>query len=571
MTCDEMTRPRQKRESTHHQLVLHPHTQPTLAMTTQAAQNPSTDVLIVGAGPTGLTAANVLARYGINFRLVERDDGPIPMEESRALAVQARTLEFFDLLGIGAEADRRGMQVDGITLFIYGKQAGRLPLQSREGEAARSYMLTLPQGDTQRLLLEALAERGAEPEWETTLTGLETDGDGATATLRRADGSEETVRARYVIGADGASSRVREALGLSFEGDTYQKRFFLVDCDVDWPQEHGELYLNMTKDYFLALFPMAGEGRKFHIIGNTSPEMDEGGVTVENVERLLRDEGLAVRLSNPRWASGYKLHRRMVSRLRSGPVFLAGDAAHVHSPAGGQGMNTGIGDALNLAWKLGAVCAGHARPNLLGAYNAERLPVARHVLETTDRNFEFETTDNPVYKRLKLLVAPLAARFIRKTEFGRGHLFDLISQIGIAYPDSPIVEAAAGVGRGPAPGERAPYGEFEARPHAGTNLFAQFSADAHHLLLFEGQEGGSGDWQQAFEAAAEHYAASIHVHAIAEENRALHKSYDAEQPRAYLVRPDGHIGYRGGPEDAQAFQQYLDNLFLPRAEVGASA
>lgn len=542
----------------------------------------TTDVLIVGAGPTGLTAANVLARYGVPFRLVDKGGGPTPMEESRALSVQARTLELFDLLGIGDKAVQRGLPVDGITLFIYGKRMGQMPLEGGN-ETSRPYMLNLVQGATERLLIDALAEADVKPAWNTSLTDLRVDDDCATATLQGADGHEEVVRARYVIGADGASSATRQMLSLPFEGDTYEKRFFLVDCEVDWTQDHGQLYLNMTKNYFLALFPMSGgHEHMFHIIGNTSPEMEANGVTVENVEQLLRKSGLDVHLSNPRWASGYKLHRRMVPRLRVGPVFLAGDAAHVHSPAGGQGMNTGIGDAFNLGWKLGAVCAGQAHPALLDSYDAERLPVARHILETTDRNFEFETTDNPIYKRLKLIVAPLAARAIRKTETGRAFLFDLISQIGIEYPDSPAVATATAEGEAmdkAKPGARAPYGVFEAGPHAGDGLFSLFSAEAHHLLLFEGaavngQSSGTGPadpLHEVLSAVTARYEVPVHIHMIAKDNRDLHARYGAEIPCYCLIRPDGHIAFRGRSTDVEAFADYLDGLFTPQTEVEASA
>ena len=357
-----------------------------------------TDVLIVGAGPTGLVTANVLAREGVSFRVVDKKAGP--NEESRALAVVARTLELFDKLGLADRAIEEGVAGTAIDLLAEGRPAASFSLADAGWDASPyPFYLALEQSKTERLLIAALEEAGSRVEWQTELAALTQHGGGTRAVVRRPGGDEEEIETRFVVGADGAHSPMRRTLGVPFEGDTYEHGFFLADVTMDWPMSRRGQYVNLTRGGFQGFVPLSGEGR-FRITGTLSPEHTAGGsLDLEDVRAMVREGGVDARIHGANWVTAYRLHRRMAGRFRVGGAFLIGDAAHVHSPAGAQGMNTGIGDAYNLAWKLALVAKGQARPALLDSYEAERMPVVRRVLGGTDRAFDLENSDNAFVKR----------------------------------------------------------------------------------------------------------------------------------------------------------------------------
>lgn len=538
-----------------------------------------TDVLIVGAGPTGLTAANVLARNGVGFRIVDSKSGPT--EESRALWVQPKTVEYWDKVGLSEEALFEGQTMTDIHLLIGGKPSGKIAFGG-QGEERTPYPfgLVLEQSKSERLLLGGLERVGGRVEWNTEFVALSHDGEeAATAVLMSPDGTEETVKAGWVIGADGARSAVRESLGLNLEGETYDNGFFLADVDMEWDKGHEDLYLNLTDDGFLAFFPMRGEGR-FRIIGNLTTDLktkhDAGEkVGLEDIRGIVEgDSGVGARLTGSRWVTTYRIHRRMADRFREGRVFLAGDAAHIHSPAGGQGMNTGIADAYNLAWKLAAVVSGEANLILLDSYEAERVPVARSVLAVTDRLFSLEVTDNPLLKRFRTVLMPGLLNLTERSRAVGGLLFGIISQVRVNYRESPAVGGGPGGGGGfgrkaPRPGDRAPFGAFE----DGTGLYDLLRGAAHHLLLFEGLRAdhqGSAASRAEIEALLGRYEVPVVVHRVGAANRRLHELYGAKGPKAFLVRPDGYVAYRGPAGDALGLERYLENLYAKRSTGGAS-
>jgi len=539
-----------------------------------------TDVLIVGAGPTGLAAANVLARNGVGFRIVDSKSGPT--EESRALWVQPRTVEYWDKLGLSEEALAEGQTMTDIHLLIGGKPSGKIAFGG-QGEERTPYPfgLILEQSKSERLLLRGLERAGGRVEWNTELVALSHDEEAATAVLRRSDGTEEAVEAAWVIGADGARSAVRESLGLKLEGETYDNGFFLADVAMEWDKGHEDLYLNLTDDGFLAFFPMRGEGR-FRVIGSLTADLkakhDAGEkVGLKDIRGIVEEEsGVGVRLTGSRWVTTYRIHRRMVDRFREGRVFLAGDAAHIHSPAGGQGMNTGIGDAFNLAWKLAAVVRGAARPILLDSYEAERLPVAREVLSVTDRLFSLEVTDNPFLKRFRTVLMPGLLNLTERSRAVGGLLFGIISQVRVNYRESPVVggESRGGGGfgrRAPRPGDRAPFGTLE----DGTSLYHLLRGTAHHLLFFEGLRAdhhrGSGVSRAEIEALLGRYKVPVVVHRVGAGNRKLHELYGAKGPKAFLIRSDGYIAYRGPAGDALGLGRCLENASYAKRSEGVAS
>lgn len=533
----------------------------------------NTDVLIVGAGPTGLTAANLLARSGIKFRIIDKTDGPT--EESRALVVHAKTLELFDKLELADRAVEGGQEMGVAEVLRGGKSVGKISFFEDGQDQRTSYPMALiyEQHRTERLLIQGLEEADGRIEWNTELLDLSQTSDGVRATVRRSDGSEETIEARWVIGADGASSPVRHYLDLDFEGDTYEQTLFLADLEMDSKLEDHRVYIDITRTGFYGLFPMPGE-RRFRLIGNVTGELEgKEAFTTEDVQRTLDEHsGLRTRITSLHWSSIYRTHRRMTERFRVGRVFLAGDAAHIHSPAGGQGMNTGIGDAYNLGWKLASVVKGEAKPELLDSYEAERMPFARAILNGSDQAFSLiGDVNNPIAQRLKVLVAPMLFRIVSEVPILRKWGFWFVSQLWTSYKDSPAVEGSEQVKKGPRAGDRAPYGLLE----SGESVFALLRGPNHYLLIFEGKEPDPTRLEagnEEIEGLLDRYAAPVSIYTISAENKQLHERYGAKAPSLFLVRPDGHVAYRGEAADIVGLRMYLDRMFVKdRERAGRSS
>lgn len=528
----------------------------------------TTDVLVIGAGPTGLTAANVLAHSGVKFRIIDKAPGPV--EETRAIGVQAKTLELLDKFGLGGRVADEGLKTGAFELFDEGRPVGRLPFLKDGGDDRTPYpfLLILEQSKTERLLTQNLEKSGNEVEWSTELLRLAQTPDGVRAAVRTPGGSEETIEAAWVVGADGASSPVRHSLDLGFEGDTYEQTLFLADMEMEWGLGSQGIYVDLARDGFYGFFPLVGE-KRFRLIGSMPEELeDKEEITAGDIQRVLDERsGLRTKITDVHWTSVYRIHRRMTERFRAGRVFLAGDAAHIHSPAGGQGMNTGIGDAYNLGWKLALVVKGHANESLLDSYEAERMPFARAILNGSDRGFSLvqSISGTKLQRRVKLTAIFTFFRLMSLTATFRERAFWFISQLWTNYHESPAVARSSPAKKGPKAGDRAPYGFFEAGPQAGRSLFEVLRGTDHHLLVFEGSKSGSMEIEAVREEAAEildRYRIPDEVHLITAENLQLHERYGAKEPSLFLIRPDGHIGYRGGASDIVGLRMYLDGLFV---------
>ena len=334
------------------------------------------DVLIVGAGPTGLVLALWLTRLEVKVRIIDKTAAP--GTTSRALAVQARTLELYGQLGLSDVVVERGHKVPAVNLWVKGEPAARLPFETIGADLTPyPFLHIFPQDQHERLLIERLTALGVSVERHTELSGFAEEGETIAARLRGADGREETCRARYIAGCDGASSRVRETMATGFPGGTYRQVFYVADVDADGPALDGELHLDLDEADFLAVFPLAGRGRA-RLIGSVRDARADRAESLEFADVSDRAiNHLKVRVNKVNWFSTYRVHHRVAEHFRKSRAFLLGDAAHIHSPAGGQGMNTGIGDAINLAWKISAVCAGRATDKLLDSYEIERIGFAR--------------------------------------------------------------------------------------------------------------------------------------------------------------------------------------------------
>jgi 2-polyprenyl-6-methoxyphenol hydroxylase-like FAD-dependent oxidoreductase len=532
----------------------------------------SCEVLIVGAGPTGLMLACQLARFGISHRIVEKNSGPTT--QSRALAIQARSLELFAQLGIAQQAVEQGKRAKAVNYVARGKLAQRISLEGHgESLTAFPYLLILDQSRTEQLLIDFLVQHDHSVEWQTELVSFTQNSQGVLATLQHWNGTQEQVQAAWLVGADGAKSVVRRILDIPFGGKTYQYSLFVLDCKVDLPFKDDEGYIAFSDTSFAAFFPMT-EGRCRVISMLPEERADKEQVTFDDVtkgfaERMQMD----VKLSDPKWLSVYHSHHRSVATFRKGRCFLAGDAAHVHSPVGAQGMNTGLQDAHNLAWKLAMVISGQAQQSVLDTYDEERLPIAKSLVRTTDRVFNLTLNTNPVVRFWIMYVAPKALALVVNEKHLARLAFTTISQIGIRYRTSSLSQQAslgAFPRHAPQPEDRLPYVLFhEQGKHV--NIQDKVKAPAFHLFFFPGTQSGAR--AQALQQAADTFDGAIVVETIplTVETRPLYQALGVPRGGCYLVRPDMYIAYRSAAWNAEHFALYLERFLITTAQRRTSS
>jgi len=521
----------------------------------------SRGVLIVGAGPTGLLLACQLALRSVPFRIIDKADDHTT--QSRALVVQARSLEIFEQMGIAQEAIERGERARAVGLIVNGRRVFELPVGTvGERLTAYPFLLMLEQSNTEAMLAALLDRLGHAVERKTELLGLADGTDGVTATVRHGNGSEEVIKADWLVGADGAHSIVRQSLGIPFSGKTYEQSLFVLDCEVLPRLPRDVMYVVMSDQAFTGFFPLTN-GRS-RVLGTVPPGLENRETMTFNdvaigFEQRVR---MPVRLQNPAWISLYRSHHRVVSTFRSGYCFLAGDAAHIHSPVGAQGMNTGLQDACNLAWKLALVMQGRAEISLLDTYHEERIGIARRLVETTDRAFNYVNSQHPVLKAARLnvmpLILPFVAPLVLRQRFLQETVFRTISQIGISYRDSVLSQEAPDARfprPAPRPGDRVPYvpppGTFPGSGGltTGTKL---------HLVHFSGAAAGIGPDHRAKQAVAGFDdLVDIQQVPLTGETEALYRAFGIDQTGFFLIRPDQYIAYRGVSVAPETLQPYL--------------
>ena len=510
----------------------------------------NTDVIIIGAGPTGLSLACQFIRYGIDFVVVEKNESFTPF--SKAIGVQARTLEIYDQLGLAQPAIEEGEIANMIRLVEGGEVRGEMHLGNFGKDLSQfPYMLMLEQSKNEELLYRYMQSQGREVLWKTELESFTQDENGVTARIRTTAGETQTVHGKYLVGCDGARSPVRHGLGLTFEGSTFERLFYVADARVDWELPHDSLHVCLAREVFTAFFPMKGENR-YRIIG-TFPESknaEQGEVLYEEIEQQIKDEAqLLLEISDVRWFSLYKVHSRRVNKFSEGRCFLAGDSAHIHSPTGAQGMNTGIGDAYNLAWKLALVIKGFAAPSLLDTYNEERSANAKRLLESTDRIFEFAAGSNWLLGLIRTTILPPIAGFVTSIEPIRKMFFPLISQIGITYRDHTLSYHTEDEPDDVEAGDRLPYFLLN-----GRSIFDYLKEPKFHLLVFSNDEHDSlcEDFQREFG----HVAACQVVPVDAR----VREIFEKENDFIVLLRPDNHIAFISSEISLDGARDYLDRI-----------
>jgi 2-polyprenyl-6-methoxyphenol hydroxylase-like FAD-dependent oxidoreductase len=531
--------------------------------------------LVVGAGPVGLTMANELARHGVRCRIIDR--AAERSQTSRALAIFPRTLEAFETMGIADSFVALGLCLHGLSLHHRQEEIAQIDLTSVASPFP--FALGLPQSETERLLGENLSSLGIQVERGVELTGLTQTSDAVRAVLRHADGREEIVETPWLIGCDGAHSTTRHLLEMDFEGAQYDESFILADVQLESALARDRVHLFLGDDGILGVIPFAQN--RWRVVANIPPESRDQtlpDLTLPEVQALLDRRTMpGLKASDPVWLARFHISHRKVRQFRQLRVFLAGDAAHIHSPAGGQGMNTGIQDAFNLAWKLALVVRQRAPAQLLASYHVEREPVARDVLNLTDRITRMATMRSSVAQSVRDFLLPRLSGI----DFVGDKIADRLAELNVGYRGSPIVENHGG-GRLKA-GDRAPDAELRDENSQARRLFELFREPRHVLLLFLGASGSavtnSEELGSAIGGLPDGTIDSYRIvrgqsdlpAELRDTSGLAHAAYGLFDGGVVLVRPDGYIGYRDNNFNLGNLQTYIARIFAHTPRPGAPA
>lgn len=562
-------------------------------MTARIVSSPTTrrgtavDVLVVGAGPSGLTLASQLARFGVRFRIV--DKAADRAGESRALAVQARSLEVLQTIGLGEKLTHLGRTATRVLLHVDRGAPPSIDLGSLGRDDTRfPFVLFISQRDTEAVLAEFLDGRGVAVERGVQLETMAQSRDGVDCLLRHSDGGTETIRARYVAGCDGAHSTVRKQAGIPFEGGAYPQEFALGDVEADG-LERGVIHAFVVGRGMAMFFPL-GRPRTWRVMAmdalrSQTDSRAEFPVTINNLsleelQSMIADPTYgSVKIYDAAWLTRFRLHHRQAARYREDRAFLVGDAAHIHSPVGAQGMNTGIQDAWNLGWKLAMAVKGQANGQLLDSYHAERWPVGRTLLRATDRlfaTFARSIAGSPTVASLRrIIVRRVVAPALARPRV-RAAAFHFVSQLGIRYRRSPAVtEGEPTLGDGPRAGDRLPDARV-VRDGKELYLHECLSSPHVHLLLcgrhraFDENHVAALSKQFEDVLSVQHLSGDAAGGVITDPTGKLLARLGVHQEAMYLIRPDGHVAFRCGGSDLLRPAGYLARWFTRRDLPGSS-
>ena len=482
-----------------------------------------------------------LTRLGVRVRIV--DKLAAPETTSRAIGVQARTLEFYRQIGFADTLIAHGRKAPATNLWISGRNAAHLSFGDMGGDISPfPYALVISQDEHEYMLIEHLAKLGVEVERRTELVDFEETDGRVLARLKKPDDTSETCEAAWLAGCDGARSTVREALKIDFAGGTYAHRFYVADVQAGGAAMNGEMHVALDATDFLAIFPLPGEGRA-RLIGTLREDAknENGNPEWKGVNKSVI-ESLRMNIERVNWFSAYRVHHRVADHFRKGQVFLAGDAAHIHTPVGGQGLNTGVGDAVNLAWKLAAVLRGRADAALLDSYEPERIAFARRLVDTTDKVFTGVTSPKAFDRWARLNLVPFVLPCVLKIAPVRQFLFRVISQAAVSYRGSSLSEGRAGAVHG---GDRLPWVKPDLN-QTGDNFTPLTSLDWQIHVY--------GDASPAIQAVCVERKLPLHVFSWRPEMQQAGLLRNA----IYLLRPDGHVALANPEHNAPAVASYLD-------------
>lgn len=491
------------------------------------------DILIVGAGPTGLVLALELAYHNIPFRIIDKNDGV--GDSSRAMLVVPKVLESYQKFNLDQAVIAKGIRPDFINYYVNNEKKADIPLgRLGRGLSAYPYVVTFPQDQHEQVLLEKLEETGHSVEWQTAFVSCDETNGKVKATVKNNERETEEIFS-YVIGCDGASSRVRKSADIHFTGHTYEEVFYVLDAIAEGKvikEEAGSF--SFTEDYFALFFPLRNK-ETTRIIGMFPPNLVEKEALDFNTLKPRLEKAFQIKIENKNWFSDYKIHRRTAEHFRKGRIFLAGDAAHIHSPAGGQGMNLGIGDAVNLGWKLASVITKGTDESILDTYERERKKLAEDIVSRTDNAFKLVASQSNLSKIVRTHVVPLSAKAAGKSGWIQSQMFKVLSQLYITYDTSQLNGESDGDIKA---GSRLPFAEGES---------FEFMREKGWQLHVFGEVPGSFNKEE--------------FRNVAVINRKwTDKTRDAnfEKDRIYLVRPDGYISWTGKAESADRLLQYME-------------
>ena len=551
-----------------------------------------TDVLILGAGPVGMTLANELARRSVNFRIV--DKAPGIREVSKAMILHVRTQEVLDKVGVAERAREEAQPLTEVVVFAYGKHIGAWDLD--DIDSAYAHPLILGQNRTQHILLDQLRRLGRDVEWNVEATSFEPTAEGAQTTLKTSDAasgqaSETTIRSRYVVGCEGSNSLVRKTLKFSFEGDRYTgEQFIQADCRIKWALPKGRSYLFLTPDGYMMVIEFPDDVVRIFIslpdhnaAGAQAAAGQLGAVEATSEEptldeirtHLTRLSGFDCELTDPTWRARYRTSHRYANRFSEGCAFICGDAGHVHVPIGGQGMNTGIQDAFNLGWKLAGVVKNELNESVLESFHDERHPVAVSLIKGTDFAYTGILHPSETRQRAARLFGPFLIRNERVQTFMRGTL----EELNVSYPNSPL-NLDLGGAKGPAPGERVlDVALVRDADKATVKLSELTRGEAWTLLLFAGLHADEEDMAARSVLAREidqRFGARVRVVgveaaavaapgfpgvALLDVLHGAHERYGIAAPAFYLLRPDTYVCARGPIRSADKLIAHLASVF----------
>jgi 2-polyprenyl-6-methoxyphenol hydroxylase-like FAD-dependent oxidoreductase len=484
--------------------------------------------------------------------IVDKNEGVTPY--SKALGVHARTLEIYEQLGLAQQAVEQGAIAGKVRLLTGGKVRGEFNLTDiGAGLSPYPYVLMLEQSKTERLLYEYLQRHQKEVLWNTELESFSQTEAGVKVQVKTPAGTSQRIEAQYLVGCDGPKSPTRHALGIEFGGSTFERMFYVADAQVDWDLSHNAFHGCLSRASFLLFFPLKGN-KRYRIVGVFPEEFakDEGEVLYEEIEQLIRQEAeLDLNVHDVEWFSTYKVHTRHASQFSKGRCFLAGDAAHIHSPAGAQGMNTGIQDGYNLVWKLALVSQGKADEKLLETYNEERLENAKNLLQTTDRLFQLAAGTEWFLAFLRRNVVPLIAKYILSFDLVKKFIFPRISQIGINYRHSSLSQHAGDEHFKVKAGDRMPYFLVE-----GQSIYDKLRRPKFHWLVFSNAQNDF----QALKTELENQDLELTDFNVIPLYPQVAEVFDINRSFNVLLRPDNYIAFISTEASLNRVKLYLKEL-----------